>query len=66
MGFGRKNQEEVVKEETKVWVCSSESCKCWIRDNFKSTESPSCPLCHSEMKQSTKIVEVLNNPSKSY
>lgn len=64
MGFGRRNQEEVVKEETKVWVCKSDDCNCWVRDNFKSSETPTCPLCKSEMEPTTKVLEVINNPSR--
>lgn len=64
MGFGRRNQEEVVKEETKVWVCKSDDCNCWVRDNFKSSETPTCPLCKSEMEATTKLLEVINNPSR--
>lgn len=64
MGFGRRNQEEIVKEETKIWVCKSDDCNCWVRDNFKSSETPTCPLCNSEMESTTKVLEVINNPSR--
>lgn len=66
MGFGRRNQEEVVTEETKIWVCTSSNCKCWVRDNFKSSDSdiPTCPICKSEMKQTTRVLEVINNPGR--
>lgn len=64
MGFGRRNQEEVVTEETKIWECTSNDCNCWVRDNFKSSEVPTCPLCKSEMKQATRVLEVINNPGK--
>lgn len=61
MAFGRKNEEEIIKEETKVWVCTAEDCNCWVRDNFKSSETPTCPICKSEMEQSTKELAVINN-----
>lgn len=64
MGFGRRNQEEIVTEETKIWECTSDSCKCWVRDNFKSSEVPTCPICNSEMRQNTRVLEVINNPGK--
>ncbi len=64
MGFGRKNQQEIVKEETKIWVCTSANCNCWVRDNFKSSEVPSCPLCNNEMEPTTRVLEVINNPNK--
>lgn len=62
----RKKPEDIVTEETKVWICTSEECKGWVRDNFKSSESetPICPLCKSEMKASTKVLEVINNHKK--
>ncbi|MDP4163521.1 MAG: cold-shock protein [Bacillota bacterium] len=66
MAFGRRNDEEVVKEETKVWECTSETCNCWIRDNFKSSEVPKCPICKSEMRQSTKELQAIVNHSKNF
>lgn len=65
MAFGRRNTEEIVTEETKIWVCKSSTCNCWIRDNFKSSETPLCPICSSEMEQTTKVLEVVNNHSKN-
>ncbi|MDF0725622.1 cold-inducible protein YdjO-related protein [Cytobacillus sp. S13-E01] len=64
MAFGRKPEEEIIKEETKVWECSSDECKCWLRDNFKSTEIPACPICESEMVESTRELQVLTNHSQ--
>jgi hypothetical protein len=63
--YGRKNDEEIKTEETKIWECTSNDCKCWLRDNFKSSEEPTCPICKSEMQASTKILQVINNPSQS-
>ncbi|WP_102274955.1 cold-shock protein [Cytobacillus massiliigabonensis] len=63
MGFGRKNTEEVKLEEVKVWECTSEKCNCWIRDNFKSSQTPTCPICKSEMRETTKELQVVNNNS---
>lgn len=65
MGFGRRNQEEVVTEETKIWVCKTDNCNCWVRDNFKSSPIPTCPICHGEMEETTRVIEVINNPGKS-
>ncbi|WP_174733047.1 cold-shock protein [Mesobacillus harenae] len=64
MAFGRKNPEEIITAETKVWACSSEDCNCWVRDNFKSSEVPKCPICHSEMEQEVRTLEVVNNHSQ--
>ncbi|MCH1624692.1 cold-shock protein [Fredinandcohnia quinoae] len=66
MAFGRKPVEEIVTEETKIWVCTSDDCNCWLRDNFKSTEIPICPICGSSMEQSTKELQVVDNHCKSY
>ncbi|MCG1023095.1 cold-inducible protein YdjO-related protein [Sutcliffiella horikoshii] len=67
MAFGRREVEEIVTEETKVWVCESEDCNGWMRDNFKNSESevPTCPLCQSGMTQSTKVLAVINNYSQN-
>lgn len=61
MVFGKRNQTEVETAETKVWECTSEDCNCWIRDNFKFEQIPKCPICDSEMVQSTKLLQVVNN-----
>ena len=62
--YNRKNVEEVIPEETKVWECTSDDCNAWVRDNFKSTETPSCPLCSSDMTEGTKILQAINNPRR--
>ncbi|MFT4417219.1 cold-shock protein [Fredinandcohnia humi] len=66
MAFGRKPVEEIVTEETKVWVCTSEDCNGWLRDNFKSSQEPACPLCSSEMEATTKLLQVVDNHCKTY
>lgn len=63
MGFGRKNAEEIKMEQVKVWECSSDSCNCWVRDNFKSSEKPTCPICKSEMQETIRELQVVNNNS---
>lgn len=63
MGFGRKNTEEIKTEEVKIWECTSETCNCWVRDNFKSSEQPLCPICKSEMSLTTRELQVVNNNS---
>ncbi|MDE3839212.1 cold-shock protein [Bacillus methanolicus] len=65
MAFGRRTEEEIVTEETKIWECTSDECKGWMRDNFKSSEKPLCPLCKSEMKETTKLLQVVHNYSKN-
>lgn len=62
--YKRNNAEEIIPEETKVWECTSDECKGWIRDNFTSnaSEQPVCPLCGSEMVLTTKMLQAINNP----
>ncbi|SFA91718.1 MULTISPECIES: cold-shock protein [unclassified Bacillus (in: firmicutes)] len=66
MAFGRRNEEEIVTEDTKVWECVSETCNCWIRDNFKSSETPKCPICNSDMSLTSKELQVIVNHSKNF
>ncbi|WP_335870814.1 cold-inducible protein YdjO-related protein [Bacillus sp. 2205SS5-2] len=66
MAFGKRKEEEIIEEETKIWECSSEDCKCWVRDNFKSSDSPICPICGSPMQLSSKVLQVVENPHRSY
>nr|WP_182480679.1 cold-shock protein [Peribacillus asahii] len=65
MLYRRNNAEEVVPEETKVWECVADDCKGWIRDNFTSSDDQKCPLCGSEMKAGTRMLQAINNP-KNY
>ena len=59
--YRRNNTEEIIPEETKVWECTSEDCKGWIRDNFTSNDEHVCPLCSSEMKPGTRMLQAINN-----
>lgn len=63
MGFGRKQSEDVVIEQVIVWECSSSDCNCWIRDNFKSSEEPTCPRCKSSMVKTERELQVVKNTS---
>ena len=63
MGFGRKQNEDVIVEQVIVWECSSSDCNCWIRDNFKSTEEPTCPRCNSSMIKTERELQVIKNTS---
>lgn len=58
----RRNMEEVILEETKVWECTSDSCNGWIRDNFTSNDEHKCPLCGSKMIVGIKMLQAINNP----
>ncbi len=68
MAFGKRNEVEVPQEDTKIWVCSSEDCNAWVRDNFTSgsSEVPECPICHSPMVEETKVLHVVDNHTKRF
>ncbi|WP_079530055.1 cold-shock protein [Halobacillus hunanensis] len=66
MAFGKKNQAEIVEEETKIWVCKSDDCNCWMRDNFRTDEEAICPICGNEMEASSKVLQVVENNSLYY
>ena len=57
--YRRNNTEEIILEETKVWECTSEDCKGWIRDNFTSNDEHKCPLCGSEMNSELECFKQL-------
>ncbi|MDX8360205.1 cold-inducible protein YdjO-related protein [Cytobacillus sp. Hm23] len=63
MVFGKKVIKEIETEETKIWVCSSELCNCWVRDNFRSKDQTTCPACNSEMEMAFKELEIVHNNS---
>lgn len=62
--FSRRNNEPIPEENTEVWTCSNEDCNGWMRDNFSFEAKPTCPLCHSKMTSSDKVLPVLVNNSK--
>ncbi|MED4400154.1 cold-inducible protein YdjO-related protein [Metabacillus fastidiosus] len=45
----------------KIWKCASDTCKGWMRDNFKSDDEPSCPLCGHAMMESERTLPVIEN-----
>ncbi|MFZ3588825.1 cold-inducible protein YdjO-related protein [Bacillus sp. DJP31] len=63
MVFGKKPMEEIKMATTKVWECTSETCKCWVRDNFRSRDITTCPICSSEMEISSRELQVIHNHS---
>ncbi|ARI77338.1 cold-shock protein [Halobacillus mangrovi] len=66
MAFGKKNQTEIKEEETKIWVCTSDDCNCWMRDNFRTNEENICPMCGSKMEEENKVLQVVENNSLYY
>jgi len=60
--FHRKVVPEVVPEETVVWNCTSDACIAWVRDNFKEADTPACPICSSNMEQTTRMLPAVENP----
>ncbi|MDT9725558.1 cold-shock protein [Xylanibacillus composti] len=52
----KKDQEEILVE-TKVWTCSGQQCKGWMRAEFTfQATSPQCPLCSQSMVPTTKLL----------
>lgn len=56
MAFSRGPKEQLPKVETKVWACTSEICKGWMRESYSFKEEPKCPLCESSMQQELKML----------
>ena len=48
--YNKRNQEEVEKVETSVYVCQAPDCNVWMRKEFV-TQNLHCPICGSEMKE---------------
>ncbi|TCZ76347.1 cold-shock protein [Paenibacillus albiflavus] len=63
MYFSKKNMEPIQEETTSVWICSEDTCSCWMRENFSFEESPACPICSSVMVKNTKMLPSLLNHS---
>lgn len=60
----KKSLEDLVQENTKVWVCNKEDCKGWIRDNFSFEHVPTCHHCLSPMISSVKMLPIISNSNK--
>lgn len=63
MNFRKKVVEEVPEEDTRIWLCENDGCKCWMRDNFALDQEPTCPICNSPMVKGTRMLPVLENSS---
>ncbi|UUZ86192.1 cold-shock protein [Paenibacillus sp. P26] len=61
MYFRKPSLEDLPHESTKIWSCSKEGCKGWMRDNFAFESKPDCPICHSPMESSLKLLPILGN-----
>lgn len=61
MYYSRKRLEDIPQEMTEIWSCTHEGCKGWMRDNFAFAAVPTCPQCHSTMKNSMRELPVLVN-----
>ncbi|MGF7032417.1 ribosomal protein L37AE/L43A [Paenibacillus mucilaginosus] len=61
MYFRRQSMEDIPQEQTKIWSCSKDGCKGWMRDNFAFEYTPTCPICHSLMVTRQKLLPILDN-----
>ncbi|WP_211274884.1 cold-shock protein [Bacillus marinisedimentorum] len=66
MAFNKRQEEEIKMEEVKIWECTSDDCNIWLRDNFKSEETPVCPVCNSKMESTIKELRVIHNSSSKW
>ncbi|KZZ84202.1 MULTISPECIES: cold-shock protein [Bacillaceae] len=64
--YNKKPVEEIITKDTKIWTCTADNCNCWVRDNFKSSDEPLCPICKSPMATQTKELQVVDNPCSSF
>ncbi|MCQ6557778.1 cold-shock protein [Paenibacillus mendelii] len=65
MYFRRKSVEDLPQENTAIWTCTQDECNGWIRDDFAFEFMPTCPLCHSQMVSSFKMLPSLANSNKA-
>jgi hypothetical protein len=61
MFYKRIPFEDLPKENTSVWSCTTEGCKVWMRDNFAFEHIPTCRLCLSPMVKEMKELPLLVN-----
>lgn len=61
MYFRKKSLEDIPQEDTQIWSCQDDSCKCWMRDNFAFEQAPLCPSCGLTMTSSVKMLPSIQN-----
>ncbi|RAV20099.1 cold-shock protein [Paenibacillus contaminans] len=61
MYFSKKAFEPIQEQETSVWMCTTDRCSGWMREDFAFEKSPSCPFCHADMVKDTKMLPPLSN-----
>lgn len=45
-------------KEVHVWKCTAADCNAWIKDEYVTEASPSCPLCKSAMERDLREIPV--------
>lgn len=61
----KRSLEDLPVENTPVWSCEKEGCIGWMRDNFTFESVPTCPLCHSVMVRTERLLPLLTNMNTS-
>ncbi|WP_281887100.1 cold-shock protein [Paenibacillus sp. YYML68] len=61
MYFRKPSLDQLPHEETKIWCCSKDNCKGWMRDNFAFDVTPTCPLCQAPMESGFKQLPIVDN-----
>ncbi|MFD2117513.1 cold-shock protein [Paenibacillus yanchengensis] len=60
--YNRKKQLEPVPEEnTKVWICETEGCNSWMREDYTFAAEPACAICSGTMSIGEKMLPTLSN-----
>ncbi|MFD0871037.1 cold-shock protein [Paenibacillus residui] len=61
MSYRRRLSEDIPEEDTRIWSCTQQGCKGWMRDNFAFDSSPRCRLCNAPMDIGTRRLPQLIN-----
>lgn len=59
--YNNKREEPLPSEDIETWECVDEGCNGWMRKDFATGDSPSCPFCKSEMESGTRYINFLKN-----
>lgn len=51
------------KKEVQIWKCTAADCNAWIKDEYVTEASPSCPLCNGAMERGLREIPA---PAKKF
>ncbi|KIL39764.1 hypothetical protein SD70_17790 [Gordoniibacillus kamchatkensis] len=64
--FRNKYLEDLPKENVRIWSCTKEGCKGWMRYNFAFEHEPKCCLCLSPMISDMRLLPLLVNSNDEW